>query len=348
VSKIFWKYAVFFLLCSAIMTQGTAQPQEVSLLPTINRHPRTHTPSGVVKKTLFTPWRTGPLLTPGAHVSSPGSLGVQPSIHVRKTFAKFDPLRHLKRLSDDIWTVQPTLLIQMGWLSWLDFSINTGAFYTTQAQERAFHWGDSSLALGIQLLEEHDSLPAVKLSVTESFPLGKYEKLDPRKKGIDATGSGSYITKLGLDFSKEFDCFSAHPVVCSVAFSYDIPTSAHVRGYNTYGGGEGTKGSVKVGHTTEIGAGIELSLTQEWVFALDIAYTHSNRSTFSGDRGTALIKTGSPPSVGTPSGYYLSTALAIEYNHSEHLGCIAGVWFPIVGRNSPAFVTGVLSMSYSW
>jgi len=299
-------------------------------------------------RTISTPWYTGPLLTPGAHVLPPYTFNVQPSLYVQKTFASFDQHCHLKRFSDSIWTVQPTLSVQVGCLSWLDFSIDTRVFYVTQSKERAFHWGDSSLGLGIQLLEEQDNIPAIKFSVTESFPLGKYEKLDPRKRGIDATGSGSYITKLGLNFSKEFDRFSAHPVVCRVAFSHDIPTSAHVRGYNAYGGGEGTKGSVNVGHITEVGAAIELSLTQEWVFAIDVAYTHHNRSTFSGNRGLTLETTDSPPSVGAPSSYSLSTAPAIEYNHSDRLGFIAGVWFPVAGRNSSGFVAGVLSMCYSW
>ena len=293
----------------------------------------------------FTPWYTGALLTSGAHTLSAGKYEIQPILFIRNTSATSNEHSRSKN-TPNITTVQPAVTFQMGWLSWLDFAITMQCLYKHQSDKHAFHVGDTSLKWGVQLMKEEDNYPAIQIALTESIPTGKYEKLNPSKKGIDATGSGSYVTKFSFNIAKLFRFFPSHPLSCKASFNYAIPTSIHVRGFNAYGGGIGTKGWVKAGHLMAIYTAVELSLTQQWAFACDLAYTYQGRSTFSGNKGYAF--TNQTASVGTPSNGSLSSALSIEYSQSDHLGFLAGIWFPIIKHNSPNFISYAFTMSYSW
>jgi len=112
----------------------------------------------------------------------------------------------------------------------------------------------------------------------------------------------------------------------------------------TFGGGFGTDGDVSVGQTLNLGLGVEVSLTEHWVFATDFAYAYSRETTFKGNPGQEAP--GMPASVGGPSSDQFSIAPAIEYNVSDRGGFIGGVWFSVTGRNSANFVGLVLS--YTW
>lgn len=293
----------------------------------------------------FVPWYTGALLTSGAHNTPAGTYAIQPILFVRNTFATFDEHYHSKSIPNTL-TIQPIITFQMGWLPWLDFSAAIQCLYKKQSHKEAFYWGDTSLKWGFQLMKEEEKSPAIKLTLTESIPTGKYEQLNPSRNGIDATGSGSYITNLSLNVSKLFRILPFHPFSCKASFNYAIPSSVHVREFNAYGGGIGTKGWVKIGHVIAIDTAIEFSLTQQWALAIDLTYSHQSRSTFSGNRGQTL--TNKPAFVGTPSNESLNTALALEYNQSDRLGFLAGIWLPIIGRNSANFFSYACTMCYSW
>ena len=298
-----------------------------------------------VAKKMFNPWYAGPLLTPGAHNVPPGHYVLQAYLFVQDTHAVFNKDRRSQDIPD-IWSVRPVMLFQMGWLSRLDFSISMQGFYKTQSGKDTFYFGDTSLGWGVQLQKEKPYRPAIRFSITESLPTGRYDKLNPAKNGIDATGSGAYTTTFALNFSKIFWWMSTHPFALRGSLSYAVPMVAQVQGFNAYGGGRGTRGRVRPGNSLAIDAAIELSFTQRWVFALDLVYSYQNRSTFSGHKGRTLAR--QIASVGAPSNDSLSAAPAIEYNPSDHMGILAGVWFTVIGRNSADFIAGVLSVYYAW
>lgn len=298
-----------------------------------------------IAKKMFNPWYAGPLLTPSAHNVPPGEFVVQPYLFIQNTYAQFNKDRKSVNIPD-IWTVQPLILFQMGWLSWLDFTVTAQGFYKTQSSEDTFYWGDTSVEWGIQLMKEEPYRPAVRFTVTESLPTGRYEKLNPEKNGIDATGSGSYTTNFSLNVSKVIWWVSDHPFAFRASFNYAVPTLVHVQEFNAYGGGKDTRGKVRPGNSIAIDTSVELSFTQKWVLAVDLVYTYQNHSTFSGHKGRTLA--GQIASVGAPSNDNLSCAPALEYNPSDHLGFLAGAWFTITGRNSSDFIAAVLTMYYAW
>ena len=74
----------------------------------------------------------------------------------------------------------------------------------------------------------------------------------------------------------------------------------------------------------------------------------TNLATISGLRTSAnLPDMPNPPiaPIGAPEGWQLSLAPAIEYNFNENWGVIAGPWFTVAGKNSSAFIVGMLAIN---
>jgi hypothetical protein len=134
--------------------------------------------------------------------------------------------------------------------------------------------------------------------------------------------------------------------------SYAFAPPVHVRNFNAYGGGFGTDGTIYPGNIFTSLIGLELSLSQNWVLALDMEYQHTNKNRFSGEVGTAnlitpVIQQGPLlAAIGSPSSESFSMAPAIEYNWSESLGLIAGAWFTVAGRNASQFVSWTAAFNY--
>lgn len=299
-----------------------------------------------IARKMFNPWYAGPLLTPSAHNVPVGEYVVQPYLFIKNTFAEFNDNRKSVNTTD-LWSVQPLILLQMGWFSRLDFTATFQGFYNRKGSQDFLYWGDTTLTWGIQLVKESPYKPAVRFTITESLPTGRYEKLNPAKNGTDATGSGAYSTTLALNVSKVFWWVTTHPFAWRLSMNYGFPNyPVRVQEFNAYGGGYRTRGKVRPGNNIAIDTSIELSFTQKWVLAIDLAYTYQNHSTFSGHKGRTAA--GTVASVGAPSNDNLSCAPALEYNPSATMGFLAGVWFAVTGRNSGDFISGVLTMYYAW
>lgn len=340
---------VFLLACSCLAALEKGQPQKIPKTPPpiekVDRDLAQAQADFEIARKMFNPWYAGPLLTPSAHNVPPGQFVVQPYLFVTNTFALFNENRRSVNISD-IWTVNPLVLFQMGCLSWLDFTVTVQGIYNNQSGQDTFYWGDTEVEWGFQLMQESPYKPAVRMTLTETLPTGRYEKLNPRKNGIDATGEGTYLTNFSLNVSKVFWWVTTHPFAWRLSLNYGIPTTVQVQGFNAYGGGYKTRGSVRPGNLIQIDTSVELSFTQRWVLAIDLAYTYQNHSTFAGHKGRTA--NGQTASVGLPSNDQFSCAPAIEYNPSDRMGFLAGVWFTITGRNSSDFISGVLSMYYNW
>jgi hypothetical protein len=297
-------------------------------------------------KEMFNPWYAGPLLTGGAHMMPPGSALVQPYLFVTDSYAKWDEDRNSVNTPDRI-NVNPSLSpFQFGITKWLDMSISAQWEFNWQQGKHANGFGDSSIGVGFPILVEGLHQPAIKVTFTESFPTGKYQRLNSRKLGLDGVGSGSFQSTFGIRMSKVVFWSQKHPMNLRATFSYTVPSHVHVHGFNVYGGGFGTNGTVRPGNSASSNVAFEYSFTQRWVFATDLVYTWANSTKFRGNRGTNAD--GTPASVGGGSSDQLSLCPALEYNPSPNLNFIGGVWFDMYGRNTSKFISGILSMSYSW
>lgn len=295
---------------------------------------------------MFDPWYAGPLLTGTATMVPPGTFIVQPYIFVTKNYAAWDHNRKTIHPPQRIILNVSNLGLFFGVTEWMDMMIQTQASMQWQEGKRASGWGDSTVAVGFPLLRQGLYKPAIKFTVIETFPTGRYQNLNPDKKGLDATGAGSYQTSIGIRVSKIFFWAYNHPLNLRWSYSYVIPSSVHVKGFNAYGGGYGTNGRVHPGNYSQANFAFEYSFTQNWVFATDFLYTWADKTTFRGKRGTHAD--GTKANVGGGSNDQLSLAPALEYNPNPHLSFLGGVWFDVYGRNTPQFISGIISVEYTF
>lgn len=291
------------------------------------------------------PWFTGPLLAPSAHVVPPGYFNLEPYLFVTDTYGTFDSDWHGHSTPNTL-QVNPLISFQIGLCNNIDLQTAPQMFYTRKEGKASTQFGDFPVGFDFQILKDRlgEWWPAIKIAVRETFPTGKYQKLNPNKNGTDGVGSGAYTTGFGLVFSRLFHLGGVHFLNSRLSFGYNIPSNVHVKGFNSYGGGHETRGTVRPGHTFSTIIGLEFTLALHWAFALDIANVYGNKTSFSGRRGTT--STGSTASVGGPSFDQVSLAPAIEYNFNESMGIIAGAWFTVAGRNTTQFASGIIAFNW--
>ncbi len=294
---------------------------------------------------MFNPWYSGPLITGPSANEPPGQYSVQPYLYYINSFATFDNNRHSSSIPN-IQTVNPLLVFVTGITNWLDITIIGQGVFNWQSGESSQGFGDTNVTLGVPLIKQSIHKPALRFTITESFPTGRYEKLNANKNGIDALGSGSYETTASLNGSKMLYFQADHPINARFSLNYTVPANVHVKRFNAYGGGYGTSGRVNPGNSFTGNAAIEYSFTQNFVFATDFSYVYTSKATFSGKRG--VDANGKKADVGGPSSDLISFAPAFEYNPSQDLNFIAGVWFNIYSRNVDQFVSGIVSVVFNF
>lgn len=323
-----------------------------------------HTPDEIqfleVNKT-FDFLYAGPLITGGASNLAPGSFSWTP---LTPLFMKFYGLWDQNRKSINTtnrYSMNLSTSFQAGITNWLDCTLTLQGAINWEKHKTSGGFGDLLLGIGIPLMYEGLHQPAMRLVINEVFPTGKYQKLNPNLLGLDATGLGSYQTQFGFRISKIIFWHSKHPMQIRGAYSIAVPTSVHVKGFNSYGGGKGTDGRISSYISQESDFAFEWSMTKHWVFAFDLVYNWANSAKFKGFPGygepifdatidpvDSLRLDFTAPVVGIGSNDQLSMAPAIEYNPSESLNSLIGVWFNVYGRNVPKFVGIGATFSYTW
>ena len=223
----------------------------------------------------------------------------------------------------------------------MDFEFNPAVYYNYSSGAAQWVAGDMPVGLNIQLYQggggaDSNWDSAVKLFLKETLPLGKYQHLDPKKKSTDIGGQGSWQTSLGLVWGNLFHLKDIYFLNTVFSVGYTLPTPVHVKGLNAYGGDPGTRGTATL-RVLAADVAFELTLSRNWVFAMDIVGSWSSRTRFKG-------KTTEPSSLGTAVQYSLAPAL--EYNFGPKMGLIGGAWFTVGGRNSTYFSSGVIAFNY--
>lgn len=333
-----------FLACALLTIEATAQQKPVPPPAKVEKQLQEAEVEFEHAEDMFDPWYAGPLLTGSAHVLPAGMFNIQPYLFVTDNHARYDNRGHSHSIKD-IVTINPVAILQFGVINrWMDGSVQGQLVNNRQHGHTSTAAGDTKGTLGFGILPEGIYCPAVKFIVNETFPTGRYKHLDPDKGGIDVTGAGSYTTTLTLNIAKIIWWWMIdHPMNFRFSMNYSIPAHVAVKGFNAYGGGDGTHGIVKPGQGFVGNFGYEFSFTQRWVFALDTQYSYFAKSKFTGNPGKTSL--GTPATVGGPLSEQLSLAPAIEYNPTPNIGVIGGVWFTVWGRNSLNFLSGIVSFT---
>lgn len=283
------------------------------------------------------PWFTGPLLAPSGHVVPAGHWNIEPYLFATTTYGNYGPNWHTTSIPK-LFSANVQIPIQYGVVSPIDVEIVPQ--FSWNHADGASKWviNDLPLAIDIQLLTDKPGKwwPGIKLTLSASAPIGKYQNLDPHKLGTDIGGAGTWNENIALVFSRLFHISEAIYYAPRLSFRYTIPNPVHVKNLNAYGGAKGTHGKAYPGNTLVTILGMELSLSPNWALACDFQYEHGNKTRFSG-KATAPM--------GGPSNEQFSVAPAFEYNWNAQFGIIAGAWFSFAGRNAHEFASGVVAVN---
>lgn len=335
------------LACGSLIAQEADQPAAPISPEVVEQQLDKAEHDFQVAKEMIDPWYTGPLLTPSSNIVPAGSYNIQPYLFVTDNFAAFDKHGHSHDFKHDRVQMKEAVVFQFGLTQWMNGVFTPQLVRNNQNHHTSVSFGDTTVGLNFGLLKETAYRPGLVFAVAESFPSGVYQNLNPKKGGVDSTGSGSYSTTFSLVVGKVvWWWFPKHPMRFRFAASYQLNSNVHVEGFNSYGGTFDTHGTVKPGGTATADFGYEYSFNQHWVFALDAIYYYTWKTSFHGHHG--VDATGVPVPVGGPFNDGFQLAPAIEYNVNANLGFIAGIWFTPWGRNSTDFISGVFSFTYTW
>lgn len=294
-----------------------------------------------------TPWFTGPLITGSANNLDVGLVSIQPYLFFRTSKGIHNRKLHLSR-GPSTFVLQAATTAQTGITNWLDVTIGADYFYRKSRNVTTHGYGDTDISFGFQLLKDKrgTAQPSIRLTLAELFPTGRYTHLDPHKGAFEATSAGTFLTSTSLRIGKTVYWLIEHPMSFRAQIGYGLPSNVGVSGFNTYGGGYGTKGTVKPGHLIDLLFGYELSLTRHFALAFDLCNFFTGKTTFSGTKGVDAL--GNPASTGVKAITSVSMAPALEYNINENYGLIAGAWFSVYGKNDVEFKSYVVSFTMTF
>jgi hypothetical protein len=285
------------------------------------------------------PWYTGPLLASSGHTFPAGHINFEPYLFYTDGFGHYDSHSHATGTTKTD-RINPTLVTTYGITNWMDVTAVIPYLFNSKSGQSDNGFSDIKVGAGFQAVNavSHTWIPDVRLTVSETFPAGKYQNLNAARNGTDAMGTGSYQTAFGVNLQKVMHFDGVHFLRTRLNLGYVLPSSVNVNGVNAYGGVLTTHGIVRPGNRFSTDLAFEYTLTRHWVPAIDFAYAVSGKNQYTGT---------SPSKISLKSVTKLSIAPAIEYNFTANLGLIAGVWFSVAGRNTSDFVSGVIAVDYA-
>jgi hypothetical protein len=290
-------------------------------------------------------WLCGPLFASSATTTAVGTIVTAPYLIYYQTYGIYDENWDFIKIPT-LNSLNPFCLVQTGLTDSLDVTFYFQAFENWKKSSQYFGFGDSAIRLKYCVFEASKKLPNIALFLEEIFPTGSYHHLSPDFFTLDGTGGGAYVTSLGIYLDDAFKSGDNRWFKWYLNLIYNFASTVSIEGLSIYGGGRGTRGTVKPGNSFIAIAAFERQITQNWVLALDVLYKHTNKSTFSGYPGVDEID--EVAFVGLPSSESLSIAPAIEYNIDSRKGITFGVWFSTLGRYAPAFVSPILSCYFTY
>ena len=299
------------------------------------------------------PWFTGPLIATSGNVVQAGNWNIEPYVFAIARNAYYNN-QWKSQSVDTLWNLHFRLPVWIGLTKWADVRLQP--VWNWNHRNGAGNWalGDWTAQLDIQIHKDqlpHLSWwPSIKIIIRETFPTGKYQNLNPDKFGTDLGGRGAWVTAFGFGMSKLLHCYGDHYLNLYFNGFYGIPTDVHVKGFNAYGGGFGTNGTVRPERVTQFNVAAEYSLTRHWALACDLVSLWHSKTTFAGAEGLKDNPEENPfalPAVNeNQASIQYSLAPAIEYNWSDELGLIIGSWFTVAGKNSSHFSSAVVALNY--
>jgi len=293
------------------------------------------------------PWLTGPLIAQSSEVIQLGHVDIEPYFFAVANTGQYDNSWHSHKTTT-VWNflLEPEMLF--GLTEWMDLFVLPAISYNLSDHGGQWAWNDPIVGLEFQLYRNNyyydDWIPNVKIAVREVFPMGQYDRLDPRKNRVQIAGGGSFVTQFELALGKLVHITGRHFLSTRFVAIYSVPAPIKVHGFSFYGGGEGSNAVVYVPQSLNCDLAFEVTFNQNWAFALDVIGDITARTRFKGEAGFNL--NGTPATLSSESSFSFTLAPAIEYNWSQQFGIIAGVWFTAAGKNTLHFLSPTIAFNY--
>ncbi len=292
------------------------------------------------------PWFTGPLLAPAGHTIPRGHSNLEIygfDTQVNGVFGKNWNFIHTPRSE----SIVGNPIFSHGLTDRLDVQYGVPYVYNRNLGHSARGLGDTSVALGYQLLEQRKSkwIPDLRVTFQEVVPTGKFKDLNPLNNGADATGLGSYQSGIAFN-SQHLLTFYDHYLRTRLSLNYLEASRVSLRGFSSFGGTSQTRGSIDPGSLFTADLAAEFSLNQNWVAVMEAYYATRAATKFRGFVGTDAQ--GNPVGIGHGDIEEITLAPAIEYNFSGNVGIIAGPWFTVAGRETTDFISYVVALNIYW
>ena len=288
-------------------------------------------------RNFFKQWFTGPLITPSPTTLPPGKTALGLGVAEFYYYGSFNEKWKLHTTnSPKFWSTEYIiypmigLTKRVGTEAWGVLASNYGKKHScTQFQDTIYRLG---YQISIDKLEKGNWVPDLRIIAQEIFPTGKYNKLNPDKEGIDATGQGSFQTGIYLAYQKGFKFDTKHAFNLAGAVGYFVLSSVRVKGQSFYGGTPSSRGRVYPGNLISIFSSGEFEISKH----VALAYDSNCRINLSGKYKS---KIGPDPSVKALQIVNFMFTPEIEVTVSENAGFLIGPWFNFAGQNTPAFAS---------
>jgi hypothetical protein len=208
----------------------------------------------------------------------------------------------------------------------LEISGNLNYFYNlkNQSDQSAQDGGvgDSFLKLKYRLYNggEEGWIPSISVISRLRLPIGRYERLDPKKLGTDKLGSGAYMATLGVNVGKWTKKWE-----WTANLGYNWPLDTTVDGLQT-----------REGNFWFYALAGEYALTEKWSVILEF-YGQNQGKTESDYH--LLDNTDSRV-------FYL--APGVGWNISKNFFIMANVSIPLLGKNNPVTIIPGLFFNYNF
>jgi hypothetical protein len=178
---------------------------------------------------------------------------------------------------------------------------------------------DINLTLKYRLVEETDCLPTVTALFATDFPTGKFKNLNPTALNTDVLGGGAYLFTPGFNVSKYIK-----PFIVYGNLWYSMQTSYTDDGGKAY-----------PGDFVTVNLAAEYPITKKWVALLELTSSWGGGRLFG-------------PKTNLPQESLVSIIPGIEYMATDKFSVALGLNIDLVGKNTDAAITPLLSMIYAF
>ena len=225
--------------------------------------------------------------------------------------------------------------------------IPTAGYNAVRGGSSGSGFGDLSLQgqYRLSLFDESRRIPTISVVVQETFPTGRYDRLDDRPS--DGLGGGAFTTTLGLYSQTYFWLPNGRILRTRLDLSQSFSSRVKIHDASVYGTDDGFRGEARPGDVFFADLSFEYSLTRGFVLALDVTYRHTGSTRVTGEVFRDAGGEGSRSPIERNSGYgdALGVAPAIEYSWRSNLGVLLGVRVIPAGRNTAATVSPAVAIN---